>query len=107
MIRLPSESSIPLQFLNESEIKAYVGMVVIVLSKFWTFTVDKLISIDDSITSADIYLKVDKPESHDNKIVEIKLQSADGDFFAKKRSNSFEESVDLVSSILTELKKLS
>ena len=66
------------------------------LKNFINKKVDKLISIDDSITSADIYLKVDKPESHDNKIVEIKLQSADGDFFAKKRSNSFEESADLV-----------
>ncbi|MDG1045688.1 MAG: HPF/RaiA family ribosome-associated protein [Bacteroidia bacterium] len=70
------------------------------LKDFINKKVDKLISIDDSITSADIYLKVDKPESHDNKIVEIKLQSADGDFFAKKRSNSFEESVDLVSHAL-------
>lgn len=30
----PPESSIPRQFLKESEINAYVGIVVIVLSKF-------------------------------------------------------------------------
>ena len=44
--------------------------------------------------------KVDKPDSHDNKIVEIKLHSSDGGFFAKKQSNSFEESVDLASQAL-------
>ena len=70
------------------------------LKDFINKKVDKLISIDDSIVSADVYLRVDKPESHDNKIVEIKLQSSDGEFFAKKKSNSFEESADLVSHAL-------
>jgi putative sigma-54 modulation protein len=67
------------------------------LKDFVNKKVEKLISIDDSIISADVYLKVDKPESFGNKIVEIKLQSSDGEFFAKKQSNSFEESADLVS----------
>jgi putative sigma-54 modulation protein len=70
------------------------------LKDFINAKVEKLISIDDSIINADIYLKVDKPESHDNKIVEIKLHSSDGEFFAKKQSNSFEESADLVSNAL-------
>jgi len=70
------------------------------LKDFINKKVKKLISIDDSIISADVYLKVDKPESHDNKIVEIKLQSEDSKFFAKKQSNSFEESADLVSQAL-------
>ena len=61
---------------------------------------DKLISIKDSIINADVYLKVDKPETYDNKIVEIKLHASDGGFFAKKQSNSFEESTDLVSQAL-------
>ena len=34
LIRLPADSAIPRQFLNESEIRLYVGIVVIVLSKF-------------------------------------------------------------------------
>jgi putative sigma-54 modulation protein len=70
------------------------------LKDFINAKVEKLISIDDSIINADIYLKVDKPESHDNKIVEIKLHSSDREFFAKKQSNSFEESADLVSQAL-------
>ena len=70
------------------------------LKKFINKKVDKLISINDSIINGDVYLKVDNPDSHDNKIVEIKLHSSDGGFFAKKQSNSFEESIDLVSQAL-------
>ncbi|MDB0027539.1 ribosome-associated translation inhibitor RaiA [Flavobacteriales bacterium] len=70
------------------------------LKNFVNAKVEKLISIDDTIINADIYLKVDKPESHDNKIVEIKLHSSDGEFFAKKKSNSFEESADLATQAL-------
>ena len=61
---------------------------------------DKLISINDRIINADVYLKVDKPDAYDNKIVEIKLHSSYGGFFAKKQSNSFEESADLASQAL-------
>jgi len=70
------------------------------LKDFINKKVDKLISIKDSIINADVYLKVDKPEAHDNKIVEIKLRSSNGGFFAKKKSNSFEESADLASQAL-------
>lgn len=70
------------------------------LKDFINKKVDKLISIKDSVINADIYLKVDKLGTHDNKIVEIKLHSSDGRFFAKKQSNSFEESADLASQAL-------
>ena len=66
------------------------------LKDFIKKKLEKLISIDDSIINADVYLKVDKPESFDNKIVEIKLQSSLIDYFAKKQANSFEEYTDLV-----------
>ena len=70
------------------------------LKDFINKKVDKLISIQDNIIKADVYLKVDKPESHSNKVVEIKLHSSEGGFFAKKQSNSFEESIDLASQAL-------
>ena len=70
------------------------------LKDFINKKVEKLIAIDDSIINAEVYLKVDKPESHDNKIVEIKLHSSLGEYFAKKQANSFEESTDLVSQAL-------
>ena len=54
------------------------------LKEFISKKVEKLISINDNIISADVYLKVDKPESYDNKIVEIKLHSSLGEYFAKK-----------------------
>ena len=43
---------------------------------------------------------MDKPESYDNKIVEIKLHSSLGEYFAKKQADSFEESADLASQAL-------
>ena len=70
------------------------------LKDFISKKVEKLIAIDDNIINADIYLKVDKPESYDNKIVEIKLHSSLGEYFAKKQANSFEKSADLVSQAL-------
>ena len=70
------------------------------LKDFISKKVEKLISIDDSIINADVYLKVDKPESFDNKIVEIKLHSSFSKYFAKKQANSFEESIDLASQAL-------
>ena len=70
------------------------------LKDFINKKVEKLISIDDSIINAAVYLKVDKPESYDNKIVEIKLHSALGEYFAKKQANSFEKSIDLASQAL-------
>jgi putative sigma-54 modulation protein len=70
------------------------------LKQFIASKVEKLISINDSLINADIYLKVERPESHDNKIVEIKMQSSNGFFFAKKQSDTFEESADLVTQAL-------
>tara|TARA_B100001540_G_scaffold197536_1_gene174023 strand:+ start:5141 stop:5428 length:288 start_codon:yes stop_codon:yes gene_type:complete len=70
------------------------------LKLFINKRVDKLIDIDDSILSATVFLKIDKPGSYDNKIVEIKLHAPNSEYFAKKQSNSFEESTDLVSQAL-------
>ena len=70
------------------------------LKEFVNKKVYKLISLNDSVINADVYLKIDKPETYDNKIVEIKLHSPEGVFFAKKQSNSFEESTDLATQAL-------
>ena len=70
------------------------------LRSFINKKVEKLIAIDDSIINADIYLKVDRPESYGNKIVEIKLHSSISKYFAKKQANSFEKSIDLASQAL-------
>ena len=66
------------------------------LKEFINKKVEKLVVIDDSIINANVYLKVDKPESYHNKIAEIKLHSSEAQYFAKKQANSFEKSIDLV-----------
>ena len=70
------------------------------LKDFINKKVEKLVSIDDSIINVDVYLKVDRPESYDNKIAEIKLHSSTSKYFAKKQANSFEKSIDLASQAL-------
>tara|TARA_B100000945_G_scaffold311060_1_gene303791 strand:+ start:582 stop:866 length:285 start_codon:yes stop_codon:yes gene_type:complete len=56
--------------------------------------IKRLLSIDDNIISTEVFLKLSRADSHNNKIVEIKINSS-SDFFAKKQSDSFEESIDL------------
>tara|TARA_B100001029_G_C14853411_1_gene335011 strand:+ start:265 stop:552 length:288 start_codon:yes stop_codon:yes gene_type:complete len=70
------------------------------LIEFVKKKLNKLISIHYNMINADVYLKVDKLDAHDNKVVEIKIHSSEGYFFAKKQSNSFEESTDLASQAL-------
>ena len=57
--------------------------------------VAKLSQIDDSLITSDVFLKIDKPESSDNKVSEIRVHSSNGEYFAKKQCDTFEESVDL------------
>jgi len=57
--------------------------------------VEKLSLLDDSVIKTNVFLKIDKPESPDNKITEIRIHSSKGEYFAKKQCDTFEESVDL------------
>ena len=57
--------------------------------------VKKLSQLDYSLINSDVFLKIDKPESPDNKIAEIWIHSSKGEYFAKKQCDTFEESVDL------------
>ena len=75
------------------------------LKEFINRKVNKLISIKDSVIKANIYLKIDKPETYNNKVVEIKIHTSDGRFFAKKKSNSFEEFNKPISNLSTRLEK--
>ena len=62
------------------------------LQDFVQKKVSKLERVLDGITDADVTLKVVKPETANNKEASIKLN---GDFFANKVANTFEEAVDL------------
>ncbi len=58
--------------------------------------VNKLDTFFDGIISADVTLKVQKPEVANNKISELKLSiPSNGYLFAKKQADSFEEATDL------------
>ncbi|MCR4828768.1 MAG: HPF/RaiA family ribosome-associated protein [Bacteroidales bacterium] len=55
--------------------------------------VGKLGRIVDNATKCEVTLKVDKPESDNNKIAEIKLSLPGQNLFNSKQANSFEEAV--------------
>jgi putative sigma-54 modulation protein len=65
------------------------------LLDFINFKVKKLIQYFDDIISAEIFLRLDKSQDTENKVVEIRLTMPRNELFAKKQSKSFEESTDL------------
>tara|TARA_R110002050_G_scaffold14038_1_gene44660 strand:+ start:3972 stop:4274 length:303 start_codon:yes stop_codon:yes gene_type:complete len=57
---------------------------------------NKLDTFFEGIISAELILKVLKPEAAENKVAEIKLSiPANGYLFAKKEADTFEEAIDL------------
>ena len=77
------------------------------LIEFLNKKVSKLDTYFDGILGAEVILKVDKAETANNKIVEIKLSIPVNDYlFAKKQADSFEEASDLaIEAIRRQLKK--
>lgn len=65
------------------------------LLEFVNKKVGKLLSVDDNLRKADVFLKMERQESFDNKVAEIRVRSSNREYFAKKKCNSFEESTDL------------
>lgn len=58
--------------------------------------VNKLDTFFDGIISAEVTLKVLKPEATKNKVSEVKLSiPANGYLFAKKQADTFEEATDM------------
>jgi putative sigma-54 modulation protein len=58
--------------------------------------VNKLIQFYDNIIGAEVFLRIENDQGVDNKVAEIRLDIPGSDIFAKKRTKSFEESVDNV-----------
>jgi putative sigma-54 modulation protein len=56
--------------------------------------VEKLQQYFDNIVSVESFLKVEKSDSFENKIAEIKVMLPGKEIFAKKHAKSFEEAVD-------------
>lgn len=56
----------------------------------------KLEKLSDSILSVEVFLKVVKFETYENKEAEVKVNLPGADFFASKTCDTFEEAVDKV-----------
>jgi len=70
--------------------------------------VSKLETFFDGIITAEIILKVIKPEASNNKEVELKLSIPGKDYlFAKKQADTFEEATDLtIEAVKRQLSKM-
>ncbi len=64
------------------------------LEQFLEKKVGKLAGMYDGVIGSEITLKLDKAETRDNKIAELRLQIPGYDLYAKKQSNTFEEAAD-------------
>jgi putative sigma-54 modulation protein len=64
------------------------------LEAFVQRKVKRLSRFHDGILSADVSLKVVKPETNDNKDALVKLFTKGHDFFAEETANTFEEAID-------------
>jgi len=76
------------------------------LVEFINDKVSKLSSLHDHITSGEVFLRLDKNVSGDNKIAEIKVNVPGKELFAKRQCKTFEEAVDTsVEALRTQIKK--
>ena len=58
--------------------------------------INKLDSFFEGFIGAEVILKLDKDEEHENKVAEIKISVPANEYlFAKKQAKTFEEAVDL------------
>ena len=57
--------------------------------------VDKLTHFYDQIIDSEVFLRLDKSNSHENKIAEIKIHTPGKTLFAKEQCKTFEEAIDL------------
>jgi putative sigma-54 modulation protein len=76
------------------------------LEEFISKKLSKVEKLYNGVISSEIMLKLDKNESHSNKITEIKLMIPGNDLFVKKQSDSFEQATDTaVNALIKQLKK--
>ncbi len=74
---------------------ADIGLIDFIKSKL-----NKLITFNDAIISADVFLRIEKNNERENKLVDIKLHVPGKELFAKKQASSFEAAVDEVTEAL-------
>jgi len=64
------------------------------LEDFIQKKVSRLSKFNDDVLSADVTLKVVKPETNDNKDASIRLRLSGAELFAQETANTFEEAID-------------
>ncbi len=78
-------------------------------AKLVDFIQEKMDKIDhfyDGILSGEVFLRLDKSTSKENKVAEIKLNIPGKDVFAKRQCRTFEEATDdSVNAIIKQIKK--
>jgi putative sigma-54 modulation protein len=72
------------------------------LTDFANEHVNKLGHFSDTIIEADVCLKLDKSDTAENKVCEIKLVVRGNDLFAKKQCHTFEEAITQTTAALKE-----
>jgi putative sigma-54 modulation protein len=72
-------------FVADVKLENFIEAKLIKLQKFY-----------EDILGAEVFLRLEKSETTENKVVEINLDVKGVDLFAKKQSKTFEESTDLV-----------
>ena len=55
---------------------------------------EKLSHFFDAIIACEVFLKIDKSDTSENKVVEIKIHVPGNDLFVKRQCGSFEEATD-------------
>lgn len=65
------------------------------LLQFVEEKVDKLFQFYDGIIDSEVYLRLDKSDSSENKIAEIKINTPGKTLFAKEQCKTFEEATDV------------
>ncbi|MDI9355985.1 MAG: ribosome-associated translation inhibitor RaiA [Chitinophagaceae bacterium] len=64
--------------------------------------VTKLITFSDTIIDVEVFLRIEKPETPHNKIVEMKLNIPQHQCFAKEKAETFEAATDIVTDKIKE-----
>jgi putative sigma-54 modulation protein len=70
------------------------------LESFISEKIEKLTKIHDGIIGAEVTLKLENTEKHENKTVEIRAKIKGNDAIAQKTAKTFEEATDEVSEAL-------
>lgn len=70
------------------------------LLSFVESKLEKLLTFNQDLQSCEVFLRVDKSDARDNKLVEVKAHLPGKDLFAKRRAVSFEAAMDEVSEAL-------